>query len=66
VVSVKQRRRRVGDIVLVLWGKKKVRARVLEVWGDSVGHMRVQLLFENVDDPIVLLIRESWLVDTAA
>lgn len=55
-----------GDIVHVLWGlDNPVTARVLEVWGDPPTHVRVRLIIEDDDEPFIVLLSMSSLVDAA-
>lgn len=57
---------KVGDIVHVLWGlDNPIAARVLEVWGDAGMHVRVQLMIGDDDDPVIVLLSTSSLVDAA-
>lgn len=47
---------RVGDLVLVPWGRDEpVRGRVVEVWGDPPSQVRVQLLADDDEQPVILL-----------
>lgn len=56
---------KVGDTVLVPWGLgDPVRATVVEVWGDPVAHLRVQLDLPDADEgeePAVILISPTVL-----
>lgn len=46
----------VGDRVVVLWGLDDVSGRVVEVWGDPVSHVRVELDLGEGEEPEVLLL----------
>jgi hypothetical protein len=57
---------KVGDLVLVPWGlEEPVRGRVVEIWGDSPSHVRVQLLMDEEGERPVLLLPESLLTRAA-
>jgi hypothetical protein len=56
VVTGEGRHFKVGDLVLVLWGlEEPVRGRVVEVWGDPLSHVRVLLIGEEDERPVLLL-----------
>lgn len=53
---------RVGGTVRVPWGLKgDIEGKVLEIWGDPPVHVRVQLLLDGDDEPLVLLLAASIL-----
>jgi hypothetical protein len=53
---------RVGATVQVPWGLKgDVEGKIVEVWGDPPAHVRVQLLLEGDEEPVVLLLAPSML-----
>jgi len=58
-VSGGRRHVKVGDLVLVPWGlEEPVQGRVVEIWGDPPSHVRVQLLADEGDQPVLLLPEE--------
>jgi hypothetical protein len=52
-----------GKAVYVQWGlERRVRGRIVEVWGDPPAHIRVQLELEGedaADEPVILLLSPS-------
>ncbi len=66
MVTGEHRHVKVGDFVLVPWGREEpVRARVVEVWGDPPSQVRVQLLVDEEGERPVLLLPESLLTMAA-
>jgi hypothetical protein len=60
-----QSKLQVGDVVLVPWGLgNPLKGKVLEVWGDAAGHVRIKVMAEGAH-PMFLLLRESWLLPAA-
>ena len=58
-MSGHRRHVKVGDMVLVPWGLEEcVHARVVEIWGDPPSQVRVQLLEEDDERPVLLLPEE--------
>ena len=53
---------RVGATVRVPWGlEDEVEGQIVEVWGDPPAHVRVRLLLEGDEEPVVVLLPPSAL-----